>query len=374
MTEPIAACVGIIADICTDDPFAQTVRTTLTPATNLCGSSYNDARKTACEVSPGAVAPARCFDTIAQVCNDNPFDDNFCFASNFDYSTRRVLACYANMDAGGAGVCATILSTNCPDTGARNAECRSARPSPTTCDPDDTSPTPDCQRARFTEWAVSFGEAEASIPAADTKKARILLGRANGLDTKTNVTSIHAPHTVLRFEEGGSVDREGNIIREEGYETGFAVFSARTTGSTTIGHYAGILSGTDVGLPITDPAVEAEWDGDMAWVSDNGAQVKRAYKFTLNVNFVDGSISGSSIRDSLGRRLGANDILSFNAKWDGNGILTGTTALAINNLVKDTERFGALKIGSVRLSAANGQGTLTGYDWESGRGWCFCQQ
>ncbi|MCA8833834.1 MAG: hypothetical protein K8953_02005, partial [Proteobacteria bacterium] len=316
------------------------------------------------EVSRDSVAPQRCFDTIEEVCADDPFDENFCYASNFDYRTTRLLACFDNMTAGGVAdevdACITVLSDNCPTNGdPRNAE---------------------CPNLAFNAWAEDFGKAEATIPDGETKTARILLGGADGLDTETNVTSIHAPQTVFRLStskykrvDTGKVqtikelNKSGQLVDVEvpvyeftselnqDYNSGFAVFSANTTNSDTIGHYAGILSGTDVGAPITDPAVDTTWAADIAWVSDDGAHVKWAYEFTLNVNFVDGSIIGSGITDDLAYVTGhANtDILSLNANWKANGILIGTTTLEKTiSMVNDEGALEDVTIMSV--------GTLTG--------------
>ncbi len=310
VTPGIDACDTIIArDICMDNPFAQTK--TRNPA-NLCGASYNMARETTCAqdiinvVSAGAgvasdtvsaanAAPTRCFDTILRACADNPFDTTLCSADNVDFTAQRVIACNADMTV--SDTCAMVISTSCPLDGTpRNAGCRSAR---------------------FTEWADDYNAddynandseaddsdaAVAIIPEDETKKARILLGRANGLDTKTNVTSIHAPEFVLRLSLNKynrvphpterqvvkvidpanplnlidkTIPTYTNVLNQD-YASGIAVFSATTTNGT-IGHYAGILSGTDVGAPITDNSeAVAEWRGDFAWVSDDGAQVKRA--------------------------------------------------------------------------------------------------
>ena len=323
----ISACGDIIVDICTnDDPFTQT---TGRNPTNLCNSSYDDARKTACMglVSRDTIAPQKCFNTIEQVCNDNPFDENFCYATHFDYTAKRMFACYADMNAGGmdpndipageAGVCNALIATNCPAEGG--------------------SPHAECRSMRFTQWADDVNaddsdSAVASIPAIETKTARILLGRANGLDTKTNVTSILAPEFVVRL---------GLSRSDADYTSGIAVFSATTTNGT-IGHYAGILSGTNVGAPITDDSnAVAEWRGDFAWVSDDGARVKRAYGFRLNVNYDAATISTPTdflitdpltdkrVTDALGHVPGyANtDSLSLDAFWNINGILIGTTTL-----------------------------------------------
>ena len=325
-TEAITACVGedgmsgMIASLCGADPFTQTVKTVLFPPTNLCDSNYNDARKTVCmgEVSRDSVAPQRCFDTIEEVCADDPFDENFCYANNFDYKTKRLLACFDNMTAGGVAdevdACITVLSNNCPTNGdPRNAE---------------------CPNLAFNAWAEYFNmddsdAAVASVPDGETKTARILLGGADGLDTVTNVTSIHAPEFVLKL----------SISKDE--KSGFAVFSANTTNSDTIGHYAGILSGTDVGLPITDPATNTIWRGDFAWVSDDGAQVKRGYGFRLNVNYDAATISTPTefrmedaptdkrVTDALAHVPGHvnTDSLSLDAFWNINGVLIGTTTL-----------------------------------------------
>nr|MCA8834432.1 hypothetical protein [Pseudomonadota bacterium] len=360
----ISACGDIIVDICTnDDPFTQT---TGRNPTNLCDSTYNDARKVACmgEITNGMPAPQKCSDTIVQVCTDNPFDENFCFASNFDYTATQLRLCYADMTAGGVvdevDACTTVLQANCqPTAGEPHVECRGAR---------------------FTQWVDDVNTddsdaAVASIPADEPKKARILLGRANGLDTKTNVTSILAPEFVLRFSLNKynrvphatetqvvkvidpanplnlidkTIPTYTNVLNED-YNNGIAVFSATTTNGT-IGHYAGILSGTNVGVPITyagvgqvDVQPDAKWEADIAWVSDNGRFVKRAYAFELNVDFAKGTIStptDSGITDSLGHlpRYANTDSLSFSAFWTANGILIGTTTLRIPNPVTQSQR------------------------------------
>nr|MCA8834421.1 hypothetical protein [Pseudomonadota bacterium] len=314
----ISACGDIIVDICTNDnPFTQT---TGRNPTNLCNSSYDDVRKTACEslVSRDTIAPQKCFNTIAQVCNDNPFDENFCYATHFDFTTKRVRLCHTNMDAGGmdpnntpageAGVCNALIAASCPDEGVRNAGCPTPIPTPST---------------RFVAWADSLAVKPVStIPETETQESRILLGGADGLDTVTNVDSIVAPESVFRLSPYST---------EQAYKSGFAVFSANTTNFDKIGHYTGILFGTDVGAPLTDPTVDAQWGGTIAWVSGDGAFVKQDYNFILNVNFFTSTIGArhrvTDLWASLPGRENTDVISDLTAEWDTAGILTGTLEL-----------------------------------------------
>ncbi len=350
-TDRIPACFAITEATCTDDPFTQTIERN---PTNLCDSSYNTARETECaqaivdsnsrrNEARRNRAPNKCFDTILTVCRDNPFNADLCYSKNGDFRSLRVSACIANPSVD-AVACPTVLDANCPTDGRpRNSECIS-----------------DGYRAWEAKFNTVEAPIEASIPDGETQNSRILLGGIRGLDTKTNVASIRVAETFLRFnsrytriDTGERVTRLGQVIpvydfiENDDYYHGVSFFSA-TTASGQIGHYAGILSGTQVGAPLADSRVGAQWHGQFGMVSSD-SDVARQTDFVLNVDFSTRTISADDIpfartvsldypiavynratqrfvKSSETRDYVILDRFSLTAVWDaGTGVFTGTT-------------------------------------------------
>ncbi len=347
-TKAIPACGGIdgiIANICRDDPFAQTNERR---PTNLCDFRYNGLRQTACAqaivdskvhiiVTKQNRAPNKCFETLLIACRDNPFNADLCYSRSGDFIGLRLSACIKDPSVDIAD-CPTILSDNCPTDGSpRNSECISDG---------------------FRRWKDNSTITQVAIPDGETQNARILQSGIRGLDTRTNVASIRVAETFLRFvpkkykevatgktrvvkkfnNDNQLVDTTVDIyefVLDDGYYHGVSFFSAEAA-SGQIGHYAGILTGTRVGAPLTDPRVDVQWHGQFGFVSSD-SDVPQQKDFILNVDFTNRTISADDIRffKSITREAGDErspnpfliaDTFSLTAEWDADtGVFTGTT-------------------------------------------------
>ena len=406
LTSGIPACTAILDDACNDNPFIQEVGRR--PKSLCVGDSYNTARETKCaqdiiavvtagagvasnSVSAANAAPSRCFDTILRACAANPFNPDLCYSTNVDFLGTRLSACIATPSVNTTD-CPTILSTNCPTDGSpRNRECISDG---------------------FKTWrdnATIAGTAitDVAIPDGETQNSRVLLGGGRGLDTRTNVASIRVAETFLRFnsrytrmDTGTTVTRLGevipvyNFVENDDYYHGVSFFSA-TAASGQIGHYAGILVGTEVGALPPALNISATWYGKIGWVSSDKSVPLQSNNFVLNVDFENNRISSSNnavsqrtvsleyplaelrlpsaevtpfirvplvVRTSETREYVIADRFSLTGNWDGStGVLRGTTTLVteFSLSIEPLERAADVP-GLIMVDRAISTGKLTG--------------
>ena len=370
----ISACGAIIVDICTNDnPFTQT---TGRNPTNLCDSSYNMVRETQCAkeimdsksdtvVTNQNLISDKCLDIVQTACRVNPFNRGLCYARNGNFTNERLAACIKNPSVD-RSLCSNILATSCPTDGSRprNRECIGEG---------------------YRAWEAKFNTAEApieaSIPDGETQNSRILLGGSRGLDTYTNVANIRIPEIFLRFnsrytriDTGETVIRSGRVIpiydfkENEDYYYGVSFFSA-TAASGQIGHYAGILTGTRVGAPLTDPRVDVQWHGQFGLIASD-SDVPRETDFVLNVDFSTRTISADDVLlfKSITRQHAGSpdpfyiaDTFSLTAVWDADtGVFTGTTTFTrVAPIFPDTSDPSAV-IDYITLDEMVSTGVLTG--------------
>ncbi|MGU9962826.1 MAG: hypothetical protein ACNYPD_01835 [Candidatus Halichondribacter symbioticus] len=360
-TGGIPACTGILDDACNDNPFIQEVGRH--PKSLCVGGSYNMARETQCAqdimnaVSAGAgvalnsvsvanAAPSRCFDTVIRVCADNPFNADFCYSTNVLFAEARLSACIVDPTVN-ATECPTILDNDCPG---------------------------DCKSADFNTWVTGSAITDVAIPDGEAQNSRILQGGRRGLNTKTNVASIRVAETFLRFSPNKykRIPTDTTVVRktfnddnqlvdttitvyenvlDDAYYHGVSFFSAESA-SGQIGHYAGILSRTQVGALLPDLNISANWHGQLGLVSSDRNVARVIGAFILNVDFSNNRISSSNttvsqrtisadyptavynratqryVRGSESRDYTISDIFSLTATWDGStGVLEGTTTL-----------------------------------------------
>nr|MCA8835301.1 hypothetical protein [Pseudomonadota bacterium] len=303
LTAGIPACTAILDDACNDNPFIQEVGRR---SISLCvGDSYNTARETKCAqdimdvVSAGAgvapdtvsaanAAPSRCFDTILRACAVDPFNADLCYSTNAIFTDARLSACMADPTVDMAA-CPGILLDNCPGG---------------------------CKSGDFNTWVTGSAITDVAIPDNEAQNSRILQGGRRGLNTKTNVANIRVAETFLRFapNEYKRIPTDTTVTRktfndvnqlvdttitvyenalDDAYYHGVSFFSAESA-SGQIGHYAGILSGTEVGAVPSDLNIGATWYGQIGWVSSDKSVALQNNNFVLNVDFENNRISSSN--------------------------------------------------------------------------------
>ncbi len=109
-------------------------------------------------------------------------------------------------------------------------------------------------------------------------------------------------------------------IRTGGIKISSSVTDTRVI-TVTRYHYAGILSGTDLGAPVADSGVEATWNG-----SFRTHNARNAVDFQLTVTFGgdDNSRTISAFVKDNAWQAGVNDYYLVAGNYDENGLITGT--------------------------------------------------
>ena len=92
-------------------------------------------------------------------------------------------------------------------------------------------------------------------------------------------------------------------------------------------YYAGILSGTNLGAPVSQDLPVANWQGQIGWsapVRNNNTLPPEPMDFTLNINFADSTINGQV-------DLANSPAFVVSGSFTPRGLITGTTSYNNNN-------------------------------------------
>ncbi|MCA8834359.1 MAG: hypothetical protein K8953_04665, partial [Proteobacteria bacterium] len=239
-------CSWTIGSICRDDPFD-----------SLCGGGYNNARETACRNGSNNT---QCGNVIAGVCSGNPFDP-LCGSG---YTQNRRNACSGNPFATrcAGDVYNDLRVSFCTRNAGNHPSC----------------PT----QVTAKVWADSFDEDLAHGATAEDTKSQFLIGRATDLDTG-GVTPFSWDNT----------NQQGNLNLADATFNGVALGGDATDGvayfASGVGEeysYAGILSGTNLGAPLTQRQGTAKWIGSFI------TELSSPTDFVLNISFGTGEGAG----------------------------------------------------------------------------------
>ena len=358
-------CRTLAGITCSNDPFDA-----------RCGGAYNNARESACASNPNS---SRCSDTLARVCGGNPFNRLCRYTQT--YLNTRVSICRGNPADGRCGGIISGICNNdpfdtvCPESGwnnARETACRngstntqcggiiagvcggnpfdslcgsgytqnrrdacSGEPFATRCAGDvyndlrvsfctrNAGTHPSCPAPEPTEvtaevWADSFDTPLSHGATADDTKSQFLIGRATDLDTGGR--SVLYNHSPNYFGNLNLADATFNGVALGGDAAdGAAFFAANFASDWGLYSYAGILSGTNLGAPLTDTSGSAKWVGSFL------REGNYATDFVLNVSFGTGAGAGEieALVQEYSNYDNHNDY-HIAGEFDDAGVITGT--------------------------------------------------
>ena len=215
-------------------------------------------------------------------------------------------------------------------------------PPPVHVPPADTN----TNKVTFSDWERDFGEhrppltLRATNPASERQR-QFLRGGTSGLDT-TGAVNIRTTVTA-NLGTGNTGD-------------GYHYFVDRVaTGPFIHVPYAGLLSGTDLGAPLTETEGTAVWNGQLRAHTNLTADVNKPLALTITY----GAVAG--VEGSLGSIAGAVRTFTttgfeLSGTYDASGVITGKVYLGA----------GFPNSGPVTRSATDTNGILTGLIGEQG--------
>ena len=313
----------------------------LYPFYSYCDSGYNGARETVCASNPDEL---RCTDTIVRVCNGNPFNP-LCGNS---YTQNRRTACtddpFAPRCTG--AVYNDLRASFCEDNAGNHPSCPPSEPA--------------APQVTAKVWADSFDTPLARTVTADSTKSKFLIGRATDLDGSA-VASRTTSNPQLS-NRGDSPDFSGNLNLADATFKGVALGGDRADGMaffvdkpnrvdySTRG-YVGVLSGTNLGAPLTDTEGSAKWVGAFQYHGEDPRD------FILNISFGTGTGTGAGKIEALIKDSHSLYDIHIVGEFNDTGVITGTAVSGFFR-VNDPDNRGNRNI--------NTTGELTGLIGEEG--------
>ncbi|MCA8834774.1 MAG: hypothetical protein K8953_06760 [Proteobacteria bacterium] len=181
--------------------------------------------------------------------------------------------------------------------------------------------------------------------ATDPIKSHFLYGYADGLNASIPVG--------FRMSIDQQVGRRG---ADENNPDGFAYFAIEPNGGGEQYFYAGILSGTDLGLPLNAQPANANWAGHISFHAQDGANLTNQ-AITFDVNFAEGTFTSNPLPDIT---LMVNGVFGehINASGLARGEMGGFVILDANDPTTTASLIGL--IGVQGAVGAFNSGTFAG--------------
>ncbi len=311
----------------------------LYPFYSYCDSGYNGARETVCAANPDEL---RCTDTIVRVCNGNPFNP-LCGNS---YTQNRRTACtddpFAPRCTG--AVYNDLRASFCEDNAGNHPSCPPSEPA--------------APQVTAKVWADSFDTPLARTVTADSTKSKFLIGRATDLDGSAVASRTTSDPQLSN--RGDSPDFSGNLNLADATFKGVALGGDRADGmaffvdkSNRVDYstrgYVGVLSGTNLGAPLTDTEGSAKWIGAFQYHGEDPRD------FILNISF--GTGAGAGKIEALIQKSHSLYDIHIVGEFNDTGVITGTAVSGFFR-VNDPDNRGNRNI--------NTTGELTGLIGEEG--------
>ncbi len=196
---------------------------------------------------------------------------------------------------------------------------------------------------KFSDWVRIFGNTPPlpdSIPENGTEQTQFLQGTQTGFDSTAGY--YYYPRQTMKLSDvnTGGEDADGVAYISE-TRGGHYNYLTNSYEPTIKYHYAGLLSGTNLGESL-DSSVEANWRGNLGMIV-NGTNVPQR-SIILNVDFAKQGIA-EGITIAYTREYNTH-FVSFNGlKWDTNGVITGgityNPGSALDNLDADSTKNSA---------------------------------
>ena len=176
-------------------------------------------------------------------------------------------------------------------------------------------------------WVDSFDEPLTHAPTAESTKSKFLIARATDLDDGgLPLNSANLGHEDIGHHENLNLaDATFNGVPLGGDRAdGVAFFATGITYGEKNGFgiysYAGVLSGTNLGAPLTQTSGTAQWDGSFTFGR------RGTNDFVLNISFGTGNGVGEIDAIFLRTHLyGDKSSYSLQGEFDDSGVITGTT-------------------------------------------------
>ena len=206
-------------------------------------------------------------------------------------------------------------------------------------------------------WVRSFGEGKApptrltaTTPATERQR-QFLTGLATGLDeTGTEATILDYQKFTLTLD---SAMYSGEPLGGDGDASdGVAAFFDTVNSDPLISvYYAGILSDTDLGAPLTEPSGSVTWYGQIQIFRESFLEINKDFELKITFGMKSGvADSVGSIEGFVERTLGsAVSQYLLAGSYDAGGVITGTVTFV---------RFTGADTG--QLSRDTPDGILTG--------------
>ena len=161
-----------------------------------------------------------------------------------------------------------------------------------------------------------------TTPTSGTNSAHFIRGTAKGID---GIYTPFAPARVGGFHLTGDTDN--------GIAFGFINTDTDINDHATGLHFAGLLSGADVGAPI-NAQTEAFWTGSIGGFINGQAISTTNFRLRVGFNGTVGSITNSNaLEDRFGTQSPVSlrgRFFAFNGTFNADGVLTGTVESSAN--------------------------------------------
>ncbi len=266
---------GIATLFCEADPF--------NTATACVADAYADERLAMCV---GDITTPRCMRIVTPVCEaNNGFNNPVCRGiEKYDEQLR----------------CASIPT--CADGVVNNAD-----------------------------WLGSFNggspptSLDTSITNKDDRKRQFLAGGPAGLDTTTGSPNITGGTNISLTIESAMYN-DAPLGRTEHAGVGFAIFFDDGEVNTDLKgvYYAGLLSGTNLGAPLTETAGNATWNGQIITIRRGVSSLGIDQDFTLNITFGEKTAGDGSAGSIEGiTQTGGSTRYQLTGTYDAGGVISG---------------------------------------------------
>ena len=272
-----------------------------------------------------------CVLVTAEFCPTAFGADVFNSACDADYTIQQVAACVA--DAGVDGGCDDLITNNCPEDSTK----------------------PECARkittAVWENYAVSFDNVIGVGSASNSEGFTNALNDPNNLSRLTVLDEVGADDPVFNYVKADADGLELGVVLDENdnlqpyatiNERVLKLYDAGTHEDTTSGvafalinyggftydsvnarqrFYAGILSGTDLGGPITNTTQGfVEWKGKFGVIFTGRYYTK---DFTLNIDFSSKRFFAEDRHKSPAS--GITEFLRLDGSFNGAGVMYGAS-------------------------------------------------
>ncbi len=206
---------------------------------------------------------------------------------------------------------------------------------------------------KFSDWVKSFNKTPyPNVPYNETQQTRFLQAREGSLDV-LHLYDWAQPNPLTLADINADGEHADGVVYMFGTQRRDYNYQTSSYETITKHHYAGILSGTNLGAVLpTEPVdangdpITATWKGWLGLIADGSEVAPR--DIALTVDFTNKRISHSSVVD------GAH-LVDFSAKWK--------SGVGYDGVLKGKITYNS---GAVSNSATNSPGRVTGLIGQQG--------